>query len=75
MVRFERGDLVRLIDVNGTDTGLAMYMDLHPPGHQLGEKWNDAYWHFSVIDARGETIYLCTFDWTILPADPDSCNP
>lgn len=72
----EKGALVRLIDEWGRDTGLAIFMDLHPPHSDLANgKTLDLFWHFSVIDEKGELRYLNTSNWTLIPADPDSCNP
>ena len=77
MIRgLRKGDLVRLIDSNGEDKGYATYMDLHPPGFlPSGGDHYDGFWHFSVIDTRGELKYLSTHNWTPVSADPDSCNP
>lgn len=76
MLRFKKGDLIRLIDVNGADTGFVMYLDLHSPGYRpAGDKELDGGWHFSVIDSLGEIKYLSTTLWTPIPADTDSCNP
>ena len=77
MIRgFRKGDLVRLIDDSGEDKGYATYMDLHPPGFLAsGGEHYDGFWHFSVIDTRGELKYLSTYNWTPISADPDSCNP
>ena len=62
------GDLVRLIDVNGADGGLVLYLGRHPPDTSLDR------WHFSVIDKMGKVKHLNTLLWTLIPADPDSCN-
>jgi len=76
MLRFDRGALVRLINESGVDSGFAMYMDLHPPGFLPSNgKQYDGFWHFIVIDPKGQLKYLSTHSWTLIPADPDSCNP
>ena len=76
MSRFSKGTLVRLIDESGGEAGLGIYMDLHQPGFAPSKgKHFDTFWHFSVIDDKGELRYLNTSDWTLIPADPDSCNP
>ena len=76
MSRRSKGTLVILIDVNGENVGLGIYMGLHPPGFLPSEgKQFDTFWHFSVIDTKGELKYLSTHNWTLIPADPDSCNP
>lgn len=76
MSKYERGRLVRMIDDWGRDTGLGIYMDLHPPGYKSsGGKHFDSFWHFSVINEKGELIFLHTSSWTLVPVDPESCNP
>lgn len=67
------GDLVRLIDVNGSDRGLVLYLDRQPPGTSPDRSVHSG-WHFSVIDKMGEIKHLNTLLWTLIPADPDSCN-
>ena len=72
----EKGALVRLIDDCGSDTGLAVFMDLHPPHSELGLGGRaDLFWYFSVLDEKGTMRYLNTSNWTLIPVDPDSCNP
>ena len=72
----EKGALVRLIDDFGRDAGLAIFMELHPPHSELPNgKTLDLSWHFSVLDGEGDLRLLNTSDWTLIPADPDSCNP
>jgi hypothetical protein len=69
MLKFSYGDLVRVIDVNGSDMGFGTYIDLlDDPNAGLG-------WRFKVIDVTGEMKYLRTTLWALIPADPDSCNP
>jgi len=76
MSKLSKGTLVCLIDANGSSAGLGIYMDLHQPGFGPSKgKHFDTFWHFSVIDARGELMYLNTSDWTLVPIEPDSCNP
>jgi len=76
MSRFSRGALVHLINEHGADEGFAMYMDIHPPGFLPSDgKRFDTFWHFSVINIKGELEYFSTHHWTLVPADPDSCNP
>ena len=75
MSRLSKGTLVSLIDVNGKNVGFGTYMDLHPPGFLPSEgRQFDTFWHFSVIDVKGEIKYLSTHSWTLIRADPDSCN-
>lgn len=76
MLKFTRGSLIRLIDVNGDDKGFATYIDLHSPGFiPSGGKQFDGFWHFSAIDVNGELRYFSTHNWTPVLVDPDSCNP
>jgi hypothetical protein len=75
MLRFRKGELVGLVDVNGERAGLAMYMDTHPPGTIDVPRNDDVLWHFSVLDGAGKVRYLCTSKWTLIPVDPDPCNP
>jgi len=71
--QLSHGDLVRLIDVNGADCGLVLYLGRHPPGTDHGRGAHNG-WHFSVIGRTGEVKHLNTLLWTLIPADPDSCN-
>ena len=76
MLKFSYGDLVRVIDINGSDMGFGTYIDLREPGTDWGSDPDDArFWRFKVIDVTGEMKYLRTTLWTLIPADPDSCNP
>lgn len=64
MLKFSYGDLVRVIDINGSDTGFGTYIDLLEPEDHHG-------WRFKIIDVTGEMKYLRTTLWTLIPADPD----
>ena len=76
MLKFSYGDLVRVIDVNGSDMGFGTYIDLLEPGADRESDPNAGLgWRFKVIDVTGEMKYLRTTLWTLIPADPDSCNP
>ena len=76
MLKFNHGDLVHLIDDCGANKGYGIYVDLLAPGFRTeSDKELDAFWHFKIVDVKGEMKYLNTTLWSLIPADPDSCNP
>ena len=75
MLKFNHGDLVHLIDDCGANKGYGIYVDLLAPGFRTeSDKELDTFWHFKIVDVKGETKYLNTTLWSLIPADPDSCN-
>ena len=76
MLKFNHGDLVHLIDDYGANKGYGIYVDLLAPGSRTeSDKELDTFWHFKIVDVKGEMKYLNTTLWSLIPADPDSCNP
>lgn len=69
MRKFETGDLVALIDSDGAQQGVAIFMDLYPPGTlNDGECVTTNFWNLKVLHS-GKMKYLDTSRWTLLPIE------
>jgi hypothetical protein len=63
---FQEGDICRMVDVNGEDAGLAIFLEKIPP-YSLSRNDTDFanFWNWKVL-TQGEVKYLNTNNWTLL---------
>ena len=65
----KQGDLARLIDVNGDDRGICVFINkrrLTPEDKMSRGFINSYYWHFEVLHENAVKL-LNTSDWTLIP--------
>jgi hypothetical protein len=74
--RYKIGGLYKVISEHGEEKdGPGMLLGIHEP-YTLSEDvvYTVNHWYLSVLHG-GRVQYYNTSTWTLIPLDPDSCNP